>query len=231
MDHDVSILIPELWCRMDKSEKNPEKMIREGMLEKLEDFEYKGQKVLASRLGNRITRAFVFKHFGRVFEEPIAVFSDEMLKPELQNMEDYVDGINNIVEAQQKSALMYFEDGSVEAAIPPLQVLLHIMAYGHYNNKNLSNPELRDMFTREYVISSSWYKERLLAKKDCDINGWNEKIDYIQKFKKQEVNKSILRETNLDKKLKQAKEELEKVKSKQYLDSLVGTIGLDIRFK
>ena len=63
-DHDISILIPELWCRMDREEKNPERLIREGLLEKVDDFEYKGQKVLASRLGYRITPAFIFKHLG-----------------------------------------------------------------------------------------------------------------------------------------------------------------------
>ena len=52
-----------------------------------------------------------------------------MLKPELQGLEDYVDGINNIVEAQEKVALRYFEDGSINSAIPPLKILLNTIHY------------------------------------------------------------------------------------------------------
>ncbi len=230
-DHDISILIPELWCRMGREEKYPQNLINQGALEKLNDFEYKGQKVLASRLGYRITRTFIFKHFGRIFEEPMSVFTDEMLKPELQNMDDYVDGINNIVEAQKKSALMYFEDGSVNAAIPPLQVLIHIMAYGHYNNKSIDDPELRKMFTSEYVLSSDWYKQRLKLKQEKEIKHWQEKIDYIEYFKNQEINQILNKELGLEKKLKLAKGELEIVKMESYLKSLVGTIGLDSLFR
>jgi len=230
-DHDISILIPELWCRMGKKEKNPNCLIQEGALEKLNDFEYKGEKILSSRLGYRITRRFIFRHFGRIFEEPMGVFTDEMLKPELQNMDDFVDGINNIVEAQRKSALMYFEDGSIESTIPPLKVLIHIMAHGHYENKGIDHPELRKMFTRDYVLSSEWYKKRLNLKQDREISNWQDKISYLQRFKEQEVNKSICEELKLDDKLQFAQNKLEKVKSKDYLQSLTGTIGLDLIFK
>ena len=230
-DHDISILIPELWCRMHTEEKDPKRLIEEGALEKLSDFEYNGEKVLASRLGYRITRKFIFKHFGRIFEQPMGVFTDEMLKPELQNMDDYVDGINNIVEAQRKTALMYFEDGSIDAAIPPLKILIHIMAYGHFENKGIDHPELRKLFTREYVISSDWYKERLKLKQQQEIENWNNKIDYIQKFKKQEVNQSICEELKLDEKLELAKNNLKEVSSEEYLKKLTGTIGLDAIYK
>lgn len=230
-DHDISILIPELWCRMNKEEKNPEVLIQKGALEKIEDFDHKGEKVLASRLGYRMTRTFIFRHFGRVFEEPNGVFTDEMLKPELQNIDDYVDGINNIVEAQKRSALMYFEDGSIDAAIPPLKILIHVMAYGHYQNKGIEDPELRKMFTREYVLSSDWYKQRLKLKQEKDINSWQSKIDYLKKFMAQEINQSIIEELNIDEKINVAQKNLEEVSSGKYLTSLIGTIGMDSFFK
>ena len=134
-DHDISILIPEIWARLEPEDRDAKKLIQNNSLEKLEDFEYKGKKVLASRLGYRITKNFAFRCMNRLFDEPLAVFNERMLKPELQGMEEFVDGINNIVEAQQKVALRYFEEGSVEAAIPPLKILLHIMAYGNFEGK------------------------------------------------------------------------------------------------
>jgi len=230
-DHDISILIPELWCRMDWEEKDPKNLIEAGSLEKIEDFEYNGREVLASRLGYRITRTFIFKHFGRIFEEPHGLFTDKMLKPELQGMDDYVDGINNIVEAQKKSALMYFEDGSVDAAIPPLQVLMHMMAHGNYQGKDLTDPELRKMFTREYVINSDWYKERLKLKQEKDMEMWKKKIDYIISFESEEVNKVLTDDMKLEDRLDYAQKMYETVKSPEYLKSLIGTIGLSPVFK
>lgn len=230
-DHDISILIPELWCRLDIEQKKAENMIVNGSLEKLEDFEYNGKKVLASRLGYRITKTFVFNHFGRIFEEPSMVFNNEMLKPETQSMEDFVDGINNIVEAQQKAALNYFADGSIESAIPPLKVLLHIMAYGAYEGKTMADPDLRALFKRENVIDSDWYKERLKNKQYKDIQLWERHINYLTAFNAEKLNQVIVTELHLNEALLYAQKQLTKVKSGDYLQSLNGTIGADLIFK
>ena len=36
--------------------------------------------------------------FGRVFNHPHAVFTEEMLRPELQDMDIFADGMDNIVD-------------------------------------------------------------------------------------------------------------------------------------
>ena len=230
-DHDISILIPEIWARLVPEDRDPKKLIENGCLEKLEDFEYKGQKVLASRLGYRITENFAFRCMNRLFDEPLAVFNERMLKPELQNMDDYVDGINNITEAMQRAAQPFFEDGSVEGAIPPLKVLLHIMAYGNYEGKDISDPELRKLFEREEVIKSDWYKARLKLKQDKDIAFLIEQIGYLEDFKSNPNNAALVSEMDVDSRLQQAKDRLKYVESKQYLKELVGTIGVDPLFK
>src|SRR5690606_33096977 len=56
VDHDISLLVPEIWCRLDPHERDPQYLIREGYLEPLKDFRYNGELILASRLGYRITR-------------------------------------------------------------------------------------------------------------------------------------------------------------------------------
>ncbi|TNJ45323.1 hypothetical protein KFZ70_06585 [Tamlana fucoidanivorans] len=231
IDHDVSLLIPEIWARMTPDDRDPKNLMNNGSLEKLEDFEYEGQKVLASRLGYRITRMFNLLCLNRIFDEPTAVFSERMLKPELQGMEDYVDGINNIVEAQTKVARNYFEDGSVEAAIPPLQILLHIMAYGHFEGKDISDPELRQQFTREAVLNSDWYKERLAIKQQKDIKFHESQIAYLEGFISNSVNSELVKEMDIESRLNSVKASYEKVKSDAYLSELVGTIGADPLFK
>jgi len=230
-DHDISILIPEIWARLVPEDRDANLLIETGCLEKLEDFDYQGQKVLASRLGYRITKNFAFRCMNRLFDEPQSVFNERMLKPELQSMEDYVDGINNIVEAQQKVALRYFEDGSVDAAIPPLQILIHIMAYGHYNGKSIDDPELRKNFNRDYVVHTEWYRNRLRLKQQKDIAFYTERIEYFNQFIADTHNTIFIEELKIDERLEKAKQMLKYCKSEAYFESLIGTIGADPLFR
>jgi len=154
-----------------------------------------------------------------------------MLKPELQGIEDYVDGIANIVEAQQKVALSYFEDGSIEAAIPPLKILLHMMAYGHYEGKEMSDPELRSYFERDYVINSDWYKERLQLKQQKDIHFYTNQISYLEQFISNAENNLLVAEIDLNMRLQNVKNMLATANSPDYINSLVGTIGADPLYK
>tara|TARA_R110001583_G_scaffold43208_2_gene137453 strand:+ start:9975 stop:13454 length:3480 start_codon:yes stop_codon:yes gene_type:complete len=230
-DHDVSLLIPELWCRLSEESRDPKHLIEEGSLEKMDDFEYKGEKIHASRLGYRITEGFLFRYLNRIFDEPQNVFNERMLKPELQDMEDFADGIKNIVEAQEKVAINYFKDDSVSAAIPPLKVLLSIMAFGQYDGKDISDPELRKMFDRDVVINSDWYKSRLKRKQEIDIKYYTNQIEYLKQFIADKNNSDWNESMSLNDRVSKAKSNLEHVKSETYLKSLIGTIGADPLFK
>jgi hypothetical protein len=230
-DHDISILIPEIWARIDKDDRDPKVLIADHCLEKLEDFEYEGKKVLASRLGYRITDKFAFRCMNRLFDEPSRVFNERMLKPELQSMEDFVDGINNITEVQERVAKAYFEDGSIDSAIPPLKILLHVMAYGQYEGKDISDPELRKQFDREVVISSDWYQERLKLKQQKDVDFLKSSIKYLKDFRKKPTNASLLERLRIDEKIEQSEQKLKKLQSTAYLKLLIGTIGADPLFR
>lgn len=230
-DHDISILIPEIWARIDETDRDPKNLIEDACLEKLDDFEHKGEKVLASRLGYRITQKFAFRCMNRLFDEPSAVFNDRMLKPEKQCMDDFVDGINNIVEAQKKVALSYFEDGSINSATPPLKILLHIMAYGHYEGKDISDKNLRKQFSRNYVIKRDWYKQRLKIKQKKDISLYSKQIKLLNDFVNNPKNSSLIHKMNIENRLKDARKNLKYVESAQYLTDLIGSIGSDPLFK
>ncbi len=227
IDHDVSLLIPEIWARLEPIDRDPKALIANGSLEKIEDFEYEGETILASRLGYRITKTFSYRCMNRIFDEPTAVFSDRMLKPELQGLEDYADGIKNITEAQQKVALNYFKDGSIEAAIPPLKILLHIMAYGNYEGKDISDLELRKYFSRDYVVNSDWYKERLKIKQQRDITFYGGQIKYLKDFIANTSNQFLVSEMDITSRLEKVKQLFKTVKSETYLETLNGTIGAD----
>lgn len=227
VDHDISLLVPEVWCRMTPEERDPQFLIDHLFLDKCMNFEYGGKKMLANRLGWRINHRFVHAFFGRVFNHPHAIFTEEMLKPELQDLKIFVEGIETILVTQKKVAQMYFDDGSIEQACPPLKALLHIMASEEWEGKRLSNPEVRQMFTREYLLSSPWYAERLAAKQMLDRVFWKRQVDQLTKFLRRPNYADLAEEMGIADRLTSAQKTLRAVESPEYLKQLVGTIGAE----
>jgi phosphoenolpyruvate carboxykinase (diphosphate) len=227
VDHDISLLMPELISRMSVAERDPKYLIENEYLEKVENFEYKGETVEASLLGYRISIRFVRHFFGRIFSNPDAVFNEEMLKPELQDMESFVLSMKNLSITQKRVAEGFFTDGTYEALCPPLQALVKIMVEGNYNGMDRENPEFRKMFTREYVMGSDWYKERLKVKQQRDIDFWTKTIAYIENAMNLRNMKEALVKLDLPSKLEEAKAHLAYVQSPAFIDLLVGTIGAD----
>jgi hypothetical protein len=227
VDHDISLLIPEIWCRLFPHERDPKRLIEAGHLEQLRDFEYAGKTVLASRLGWRITAKFVHNFFGRVFDNPTTVLTEEILRPETQDLAVFADGVNNIVEAQQRVATQYFADGTIDDACPPLKALLHIMAHGQYEGKDASHPEIRALFTRESLLASNWYQERLAIKQKRDASLWQHHVRSLTEFLARAGHREEAERLGIAKRLEHACAELERVSAPEYLTSLVGTIGAD----
>lgn len=221
IDHDISLLVPEIWSRMKPDELRPEKLIEGGMLERCKDFEYKGKKVLASRLGWRITDEFVKRFFGRIFSTPASIFTPDMLRPELQDMETFVDGMDNMAGAHKRAAEMYFNDGSIEGACPPLKALLHIMKDGNYEGKTLEDESIRKMFTFESVINSEWYAERLITRQQIEVNHLQTVLANLQSLPAEEKTPQTATE------IESVKARIKSVKSMGYLKSLAGTLGAD----
>jgi hypothetical protein len=227
VDHDISLLIPEIWCRLFPHERDPKRLIEAGHLEPLRDFEFQGKTVLASRLGYRITAKFVHTFFGRVFDNPTAVFTEEILKPETQNRADFADGVNNIVEAQQRMAEAYFTDGTIEDACPPLKALLHIMAHGQFEGKDANHPEVRALFTRDALLASEWYHDRLAVKQTRDVALWERHTHSLTEFLARAGHRDEAERLGIRGRLEHARAELERVSAREYLATLVGTIGAD----
>jgi phosphoenolpyruvate carboxykinase (diphosphate) len=227
VDHDISLLIPEIWSRMTAEEQDAKFLIDNGHLEKCEDLEFEGRKVLASRLGHRITRRFVRNYFGRVFNHPMAVITDELLQPELQNLAVFVESVDNIVATHKRVALQYFEDGTVAQACPPLFALLHLMAHGEHEGKGLDHPEIRAMFTREYLLASDWYARRLEAKREREMQLWERHACYLEHFLARTTYAGEARRLGVAARLEKARQRIAEVRSPEYVKSLKGTLGVE----
>jgi len=225
VDHDISLLVPEVWCRMKTAERDPAFLIGGGYVEKCEDFEHGGKPVLAGRLGYRITARFVHAFFARVFNHPHAVFTEEMLRPELQDLAVFADGIDNIISTQQRVAQMYFDDGSVAQACPPLQALLHVMRTNEWEGKALDHPDLRRLFTIEHLLASDWYAARLEARRQVDRHLWRGHVDYLDRFLKLASHADEAARLGIAARRAHARKTLQEIESPSWLDSLRGTLG------
>lgn len=179
VDHDISLLVPEVWSRMRSFERSASWLIENGYLEAVPDFEHKGETVPSSLLGYRINQAFVTHFMGRIFGNPSILFDEAMLQPELQGMDDFVDGMKNMVETHRRVALLYFEDGSIDLACPPLRAILHYMAHGEWEGHSIRDSGLRDLFDREKVLASAWYRERLERQAAYDRSFWEARAAYL----------------------------------------------------
>lgn len=224
-DHDLSLLVPEIWCRMTPEERSPGYLIENGLLERVIDFNWEGERIPASRLGYRITQRFVLRFCGRVFDHPDKVFDESILRPETQDLAAFADGVKYICEAHQRVALQYFEDGTVDQLCPPLKALVTIMAYGSYQGKTEHDPEIRAMFTREALLESDWYRERLRTAQAREIALFERHERYLAEFSKERLANDPGLRAVLALRRRMVRERLEYLRSPAYLQELEGTLG------
>jgi phosphoenolpyruvate carboxykinase (diphosphate) len=227
VDHDISLLVPELWSRLREHEREPDWLIEHGYMDRCEDFTHKGEKVMASRLGWRINQKFARDFLGRVFSNPVAVFSEDMLKPELQDMEVFVDGVLNIVQTQRRVAELYFEDGTIELACPPLKALLHIMKDGHFEGRTIEDPSIRSLFSYESVIHSDWYRDRLAAFRESELRRLNKIKRNVEVYLARPSNAELAGEMKLIERLIYTRRKLEELEASDYFERYTGSLGTD----
>jgi hypothetical protein len=227
VDHDISLLVPEIWCRMTPPEREPPYLIAQGHLERCVDFDHGGRRVLASRLGWRITDRFVQTFCGRVLGNPSALFDEEFLKPEKQDLDVFADGVDNIVEAMKAAAEHYFADGSVATACPPLRALLHVMRDGTWEGRGPDDPAFRALFTRESLLKSEWYRARLEAQRQVDAHLWERHAQYLEKFLARANYADIAGRLNVRGRLDQAAAAARAARAPGYVDGLAGTLGAE----
>ena len=228
VNHDISLLIPEIWSRLRDFEGNPQEMIAKGYLEKVPDFSYQGQNLPTSQLGYRITRRFTHEFLGRIFTDPVSVLPEDMLKPELQDEGQYADSIKNLLETGKNIAQRYFNDNSIEKACPPLKALLTIMTEGEWEGNKLTDKKFRDLFEPSNILQSDWYNERLKTRIQVTRNYWESRIEYLNNFIKDQANKENCKRLSILEKKEFALNALaELTDNKAAVDRIFGCLGTD----
>ena len=228
VNHDISLLIPEIWSRLRDFENSPQKMISDGLLEKVPPFSYKGEDLPTTHLGYRITRRFTHEFLGRIFTDPVSVFPEDMLKPELQDEDQYADSIKNLVEAGKIVAQRYFDDGSIEKACPPLKALITIMVKGEWEGKKITDSDFRELFDPKNIMLSDWYQERLKTRIKVTKNYWESRIEYLDQFMADQKNKESIERLAIKDKKEFSIDALSRLKDQsESIKRIHGCIGTD----
>ena len=227
VDHDISLLVPEIWARMSPQEQDPKYLIANGYLERCQDFEHDGKPVLASRLGWRITARFVQAFCGRVFGNPSSVFAEEFLRPEQQDYAVFATGMANIVEAMRSAAERYFNDGSIKLACPPLFALLHLMRDGQWEGRTSDDATFRALFSRESLLASDWYKSRLEAQREIEGHLWERHARYLEKFLQRINYADVAAELDIRGRLDRVSANARATREPGYVNRLIGTLGAE----
>lgn len=99
------------------------------------------------------------------------------------------------------------------------------MLYDQFEGKGLEHPEIRVLFTRENMLASDWYTERLVAKQRIDTRLWDRHVRTLKAFLAKDNYAAKAARLGIADRLVQAQKSLQAVRSTDYLQRLHGTIG------
>ena len=132
-----------------------------------------------------------------------------------------------VPELQLLVGVFDFDDGSIELACPPLRALLHIMAHGQWQGKDVSVPEVRRLFSRKALLDSDWYAARLDARQRADERLWKHHEQALENFLCRATHAEEAQRLKVNERLERARRELLRVSSAEYRHALTGTLGTD----
>jgi hypothetical protein len=124
-------------------------------------------------------------------------------------------------------AQRYLDDGSIDDACPPIRALLYCMAQGHYQGKDVHHQDIRAMFSRETLLASDWYRERLITKQKQAVALWQRHCAYLESFLRDRSGSNWCIELDLASRLEHARKTLTEVESPDFLEVLACTLGMD----
>ena len=232
VDHDVSLLIPEIFARMQPHERSAAWLAENGYLEPVEDVEIDGRAVPSSRLGLRITAKFATTFLGRIFMHPDAIFTEAILRPETQDLAVFAESVEVMAATHERVAQAYVTDGTIASACPPVRALLEIMASGaSQEGWTLQSPEFRALFTRDSVLASPWYAARLDAAQAQEVARADAGIAQLSAFLAADGPSGAADRLEVRARLDAVRAARDEAASATAREALVGTLGRQARFR
>ena len=103
------------------------------------------------------------------------------------------------------------------------------MAHGHCEGKTERDPAVRQLFTRDALLASDWYRERLITKQSRDIALWERHRDYLEAHLKEHHNADPSTQEVIRNRQQIVASELDHLRRDEYLQDLYGTLGAEPR--
>ena len=101
------------------------------------------------------------------------------------------------------------------------------MAHGATaDGHGLDAPQVRSLFTREHLLASGWYTERLEAKQRGDVALWGRHVRTLEEFCANAANAGVVERLGLAGRLAAARAEAARVATNEYRSLLFGTLGV-----
>jgi hypothetical protein len=104
---------------------------------------------------------------------------------------------------------------------------LHIMVNDTWEGKGLGHPDVRALFTCNYLLTSDWYAARLRAKQGVDRRLWRRHVEYLERFLKKASYAEEAGRLGIGGRLELARQALARVELPDYLAGLFGTLGAE----
>ena len=101
------------------------------------------------------------------------------------------------------------------------------MADGHYQGLDVHAPQIRALFTREALLASDWYRERLQVKRERDIALWRRNLDELSRFQQNPHNVDEAQRLDLGTRIAYAEAQLDALAHPDAWRNFIGTLGAD----
>jgi hypothetical protein len=229
VDHDISMLVPELFSRMWPDERRASNLIADGYLEKLEDFEFDGRRC-CPRLGYRMNERFATTYFGRIFLHPDVVFTDDMLRPEQQDLATFAESMDVIVTHPSAVAQAYFNDAASSWLCRRCAACWRSWPRARPRRLDAGQPRVPRAVHPRVRARQRLYAARLDVKQAADVAHQQLGLDRLREFSAAPENEQVSQRLHLQDRIADAETDLAALIEAGYRESLVGTIGRQEKF-
>ena len=101
------------------------------------------------------------------------------------------------------------------------------MAFGHDQAMDVHAPQIRALFTRQALLESDWYRQRLQVKRERDLALWTRNLNELSHFRENRRNVGESRRLDLDARLAYARARLDALAEPESWREFIGTLGAD----
>ena len=142
----------------------------------------------------------------------------------------FAESVRTISATHARVAQTYFDDGTAALAVPPVRALLEIMATGHtQDGLTLDDAPFRELFSRDSVLASGWYAERVSALREVELARLERSLGSIDAFTANELHAETAERLGLADRRASVESRIEELN--KVPDLLWGTIGRQVTWR